>query len=52
MVIAGDKEVQEGTVSVRLKSGKEIKGITLEDFVKNIVKEVQGREIVGPWANV
>ncbi|MCC6276531.1 MAG: threonine--tRNA ligase [Oligoflexia bacterium] len=52
MIIAGDNEVAEGTVSVRLKSGKEIKGIKVDEFVNKLVEEIRSREVTGPWSHV
>ncbi len=36
MIIVGDREVESGTVSVRERSGKERKGLTLQEFYESI----------------
>jgi threonyl-tRNA synthetase len=39
MLVAGDREVSEGTISPRKRSGETLKSMTLEDFVKQIESE-------------
>ena len=39
MLVAGDREVKEGTFSPRKRSGETLKSMTVEDFVKQIESE-------------
>ena len=39
MLVAGDREVKEGTLAPRKRSGETLKSITIEDFVKQIESE-------------
>ena len=39
MLVAGDREVSEGTISPRKRSGENLKSMTPEDFVKQIESE-------------
>jgi len=39
MLVAGDREVKEGTISPRKRSGETLKSISVEDFVKQIESE-------------
>ena len=39
MLVAGDREVSEGTISPRKRSGETLKSMTPEDFVKQIESE-------------
>ena len=41
MLIVGDKEVENATVSVRDRKEGDIGSIKTEDFIKRIVKEVE-----------
>ncbi len=43
MIILGDKEVAERTLSVRLKAGKEIKDVKIEDFMRKLNLEIKTR---------
>lgn len=43
MLVAGDKEIGEGTVAVRLRSGKDLGGIPLADFAGRIKVEIEER---------
>jgi threonyl-tRNA synthetase len=36
MLVTGDREVKEGTLSPRKRSGETLKSITVEDFIKQI----------------
>jgi threonyl-tRNA synthetase len=51
MLIVGDNEVTTRTVSVRLKVGKEIKGVTPDTFLENILNEISQRALVSPFLN-
>jgi threonyl-tRNA synthetase len=39
MLVTGDREVKEGTLSPRKRSGETLKSITVEDFIKQIESE-------------
>lgn len=43
MIILGDKEVADKTLSVRLKSGKEIKDLKVEEFINKLREEIENR---------
>lgn len=45
MLIVGDREEKEGTVSERGRSGKDYGPQKLEDFIKNIGKEIDEKII-------
>ena len=49
MVIIGDKEVQERTISLRRLDGNVLSGIALDDFVAAIHKEIKEREVRSPY---
>jgi threonyl-tRNA synthetase len=39
MLVVGDREVQEGTLAPRKRSGETMKSMTLEDFIKQMESE-------------
>lgn len=45
MVILGDKEVESQTLSLRLKNGTEIKGLTFKEFSDKLVVEIKERQL-------
>ncbi|MDD6173759.1 MAG: threonine--tRNA ligase [Elusimicrobiaceae bacterium] len=45
-VIIGAKEAAENTVTVRLRSGKNIEGVKLEDFIAKLKEESESRSLV------
>src|SRR3989344_2671464 len=45
MLIVGDKEESSKKISVRLRSGKDTGQMSLEDFIKNIKKEIEEKKI-------
>jgi threonyl-tRNA synthetase len=45
MVIIGDKEMENGTVSVRLRSGEDLGAMAPAEFVKRIKDRVETREL-------
>ncbi|MBI4656267.1 MAG: threonine--tRNA ligase [Elusimicrobia bacterium] len=44
ILIAGKKEKSAGVVSLRLRNGKNISGINMEEFIKNISAEISERK--------
>ncbi len=47
MLIVGDKEMEDGTVTVRLRDGKNLPAMTVDEFVKKVRKRsaIRGRGI-------
>ena len=45
IVIIGDKEAEEGTVSVNVRGNKQMNGLKLEDFVALCVKQAEERTL-------
>ncbi len=45
MLILGDKEVEERTLSVRTRSGENLQGVTLEAFLSRIREDVESRKV-------
>jgi threonyl-tRNA synthetase len=45
LAIIGDKEVEQGTISVRTRSGEEQKGIALSEFLAHLTSEIE-RKVV------
>ncbi|MBO8160324.1 MAG: threonine--tRNA ligase [Thermosipho sp. (in: Bacteria)] len=43
MIIVGEKEEMEKTISVRNREGKEFKGISIENFIDELKKEIKER---------
>ena len=48
-LIVGDKEIEGGTVSVRDRQGRDIRGVPLEDFIAATVKMAEERSLVSDW---
>lgn len=49
MVIVGDREAEQGEISLRLRSGKTLSNVKVEDFIKTINKEINNRDLVSPY---
>ncbi|HEY88538.1 MAG TPA: threonine--tRNA ligase [Thermoflexia bacterium] len=45
MLVVGDREAEEGTVAVRLRSGKQLGAITVEEFIAHAQQAIQERAI-------
>jgi threonyl-tRNA synthetase len=45
MLILGDKEVEEKTLSVRARWGENIQGMTLEAFLERVQQETEDRKV-------
>jgi threonyl-tRNA synthetase len=43
MLVIGDREVDQGTISVRLRSGENLGGVPIEDFLRRAESEVNER---------
>lgn len=50
MLIIGDAEVEKRTVSVRLRGGQTVNGLSFDEFSNLIVKEIRERELTSPLA--
>lgn len=50
MLIIGDKEVEAGTIAVRLRNGDTKYGITQDDFIETIDMEIKDRKLTSRWA--
>ena len=46
MLVVGEREASEGTVAVRLRSGKDLGPMRLEKFIERIAKEAESRHDV------
>ena len=45
VVVIGDKESENGTVSVRTRSGGDKGAVKLDEFVKDICEEIRARSL-------
>jgi threonyl-tRNA synthetase len=45
MLVVGEREAQEGTVSLRKRSGEEIKALALERFLAEVTAEIRTRAV-------
>jgi threonyl-tRNA synthetase len=45
MLVIGEQEVESGKLSVRKRSGEEVKDVVFEDFVKDLKEEVENKTI-------
>ena len=45
MLVVGDKEVENGTVSVRTRSGGDKGSVALDEFAEMITKQIKDREL-------
>jgi threonyl-tRNA synthetase len=43
MLVAGDREAAEGTVSVRSRSGGDLGARSIDDFVRHTVSEIAAK---------
>lgn len=50
MLIIGDAEVEKRTVSVRLRNGQTVNGLSLDAFVETVSKEIRERALTSPLA--
>jgi threonyl-tRNA synthetase len=48
-LVAGDREIEAGTVSVRLRTGEDVRGVSLEEFEEGIVGLVASRSTGLEW---
>ena len=45
MMVIGDKEIENSSVSVRIRNGKNLDGILIDDFISNIKTEISERRL-------
>jgi len=45
MLIVGDKEVENSTVSVRLRNGEDLGSLKVSDFIERVESLVKSREL-------
>lgn len=45
MIILGDKEVENQTLSLRLRNGQNVNNISVDQFIQNVSKEINQREL-------
>jgi len=45
LIIIGDKEVENNSISVRLRNGEQINNIPLADFIKRICEKIKNRSL-------
>jgi threonyl-tRNA synthetase len=45
MLIVGDKEVENNTVSVRLRNGEDLGSVKFSDFIERVESLVKSREL-------
>ncbi len=48
MLIIGDKEADSETVSVRLKNGNTVYGLTLKSFLETVLQDIQQKRLESP----
>lgn len=49
MLTIGDREIETGTVSIRLLNGKTKPGVKKEEFIKTLLDEVNSRQLVSSY---
>jgi len=49
MVIVGDREAEMGEISLRLRNGKTLSNVKIDDFIKTITTEINNRDLVSPF---
>ncbi|WBW49228.1 threonine--tRNA ligase [Peptoniphilus equinus] len=45
MLVVGEQELESGKLSVRRRNGDELKDVAIEDFIKDLQKEIQDKTI-------
>ncbi len=48
-LVAGDREVEAGTVSVRLRTGEDVRGVSVDEFAEGIDKLIQSKSTGLEW---
>ena len=50
MLVIGDNEVAQRTVSVRLKNGQTVNGLSPQQFAQSLQQEISERMLISPLA--
>jgi threonyl-tRNA synthetase len=45
MLVVGQREAEEGTVSIRLRDGKHLPAMRLADFIKYVIEKIESRSL-------
>ncbi len=45
MVVVGDRDAEAGAVSPRLRTGESSQGVPIDDFVAELQRRIEGREL-------
>lgn len=45
MLVIGEQEVESGLLSIRKRSGEEVKDVKIEDFISQMKEEVKEKKI-------
>ena len=45
MLVAGEREVNEGTVSIRLRDGRQLPAMKVPDFADYVIKKIESRDL-------
>ncbi len=51
MLIVGDKEIENGSVSVRLRNGKDLGDLKIDDFISKISEEIKSRSQISIYGD-
>jgi threonyl-tRNA synthetase len=46
MIICGEKEAESNSVSIRLRSGKQMNGLTLDEAIDFIGQKISAKELI------
>jgi len=45
MLVVGQREADEGTVSIRLRDGKQLEAMKIEDFAKYVHEKIESKSL-------
>jgi threonyl-tRNA synthetase len=48
-LVVGDREIEDRSVSVRDRSGKDTRGVPLDEFLARIIDRIKERSLAGGW---
>ena len=51
MVIVGEKEVEKGKISVRLRSGETVHDVDMKEFETSVLKDIEERNFTASFHN-
>ena len=52
MLTIGDKEMEQGKISVRLRSGEVLNFIDLDEFVEKVTGEYKAKQTTSPYEKI